>query len=592
MSNYSIVNKFFTLPHDQKSSYIIEYFGDDLFDSFIAQKGLEKIFRCSINENEKEKLVSQIACAFRKHEKEIFALYDFVRIFFPISDDLRFQIEKLIKNIFDDSLTLFYYYLGQYVFDNPLMIGEAKQIVVDIANKTLTNDLSHIKNSFSLNLVPSTQKLDVLEQSYLLAIKLGALREKYDAISFGRETIESINLSPKPALSLKLKDQSFEYGLQFGSAYHNLIGRMRADSSQGMVYQFYECYICKYCVINCIDENLKKIAISLLKRQFSNRTLTDSFFYYTGDIPSFLLSIISYLYANLLLLMFCTTKTMKTITFETIKNEVLWGDVITNEDLNLLIKQLKESSFFHNWIQYNNDGFIIGRWQFDYDISISEVVNKIVFNSQGSSKLGEQSNRFGKAIYEKIVRGIANQYGWEVISHSIHKKENGRCKTDIDLLAYKSGVVLIGQVKVANCGRSSYEIWKAKQILSKAIKQTEMSMNIFKQDIQLLFSILKKEKIVSSKKDIKALVPIVITRSSYHMGMGGDTEISIISLDMYQQILAHLCDIDDSEEIVDCFKNLFLLYDLPINNTIIESHIDQNEYSIVYEELLIEDEIN
>lgn len=589
MSYYSVIAALFDKPYDQMQGFINDLFRDEMFESFVAQKGLEKIYRMPLNKTKKEALIVQISCAFNKHREETILIYDFIKTFFPIADELFAQIKGLIKCTFDDSLSLFYYYLGQLVFDNPLTIGTAKWILVSAATTVLKNDLPCISNSLSMTIATSARKTEMLQKCYLLAIKLGVLREKYDAICFGREKIEDIVCNQKPVLFLKLKNQDFEYGLQYGSAYHSYVSNAKREESPGIIQQFYKCYICKYCRIKCIDEDAKELAFSLLDRQFAARNMTDLFFYYTGDVPSYLFSIVSYLYAHMLILILCSQNTMELVTYGTVRKKMLWGERITDSEYDLLIKRLRASSTFQNWIQSNEEGFIIGRWQFDYDIFVSEIVNKIALDSKADSKFGKISDCFGKNTYESIVRGIAKQSGWNVVPHSIHKKENARSTTDVDLIAYKAGVVLIGQIKVANCGRTPYEIWKGKQVLDRAINQSRLSMDILKKDIQLLFSILKKYNIVSSKSEIKTLVPIIITRSSYYIGMGHDSGIPIISLDMFQQIMNYLSNISDAEIIVSCISKPFELFDLPVHNNITESHIEQEEFSIFYEEILDED---
>lgn len=590
MSYYSIIKDFFKKPYNKMPEYVKEFFENEMFESFLAQKGFEKIHRMPLDETKKDALVSSISCAFDKHTEEVSLIYSFIKTFFPIADEFFYKIKQILISEFENSQSLFYYYLGQYVSENPMMIGSAKRILISAAKDTLANDLLIQNYSLSVELPLSSQKNNSIENCYLLAIKLGALREKYDAICFDQEKIVAIACNPKPVLYLQLKDQNFEYGLQYGAAYHNYLGNIKRNDSPGIIQQFYKCYICKYCRLTIIDESIRDIALSLLDRQFAAQYLTDKFFYFTGEIPSYLFSILSYLYSNLLILILCSSKTMQLISYKKIKKEMLWGDSISDLDYNLLIKQLGESPSFQSWIQSNDEGFIIARWQFDLDINIPEIVNKIALNSRVNSKIGSLSDSFGKKIYEDIVRGIASQYGWKVVPHSIRQKKDAHFVTDVDLIAYKSGVVLIGQIKVANSGRTPYEIWKAKQILDRAIEQSNTTIERFIEDQQLLFSILKRENYISQKSDIKTLLPMIITRSSYYIGMGCDVGIPIICLDMFQQVMSYLNLITDTDVIIHYLREPFDLFDIHVYNTITESYIENEEYSIIYEEILDENE--
>lgn len=589
MSDASKVNGLFKSEYNQMHSYIDQHFDNSLFESFVVQKGFEKIYRLPIEETTKQDLFAHISLVFNKHTIEANNFVQYINSFFPISDSLYAQLKEIIVNSFEDSLAQFYYYLGQFVFENPLTIGTAKQIVIKAAKEVLSNDLASIGYMFSIDLTIDCTKSSAIERCYLLAVELGALREKYDAICFEEEEIESIITNPKPVLTLRLKDPGFEYGLQFGSAFHSWISKNRFDQHPGVVQQFYKCVICKYCALMCIDDTSKDISISLLERQFAVQFFSDVVFYHSDDIPAFLLSVITYLYTNLLLLVLCSSKTMQFFSYKTVRKEMLWGNRINDEDFNMLIHQFNKSSMFQNWIQSNNEGFIIGRWQFDYDLCIPEVVNRIAFNSQSNSKLGTLTDTFGKTTYEKIIRRVTNQYGWKTIPHSIKIKENGRILTDVDLIAFRSGVVIVGQIKVASCGRTPFEIWKAKQTISKALVQAQISAEALNKDQQLLFSILKKHHAITSKKEIKAIVPLIITRSSFYIGMGQTSGIATISLDMFHQIMGYLREINDPNVLAEYIKSPFSLYNFPVQSTVAKSVIEQEKYTILYEEVLGDD---
>ena len=581
----SVLKAFFEIPFEDKLQYIEKNFNDDVFESFMVQKGFEKVYRLSIESHKKDQLVAHIINSFDTHFEEATNVYHFIECFFPVADDIRKQIKKIIADNFENSLIQFYYYLGLYVSGHPLNISTAKHIIISIANDVLSNDLEIVNFTLSISFASNKNKKIAIEKCYDLAIKLGVLIEKYDAICFGREKIASVSNLGVPRVSLLLSDQEYEYGLLYGSAFNNIMSVHRANEEPGVIHHFYKCMICKYCGIYLIEDSIKDNLFELLSRQFAVRNLTDIFFYFTGDVQSYLFSLVAYIYVKILLLFFCTSTTMQLIPHSTIKKEILWGDRISEEEYNLLIKCLTEQSAFNNWVQYTTKGIIIGRWQLDLDISIPEMVNKTILNSHSHSELGKVSNVFGKSIYEKIVRDICEKCGWKVVPYSIRKKEDKKTITDIDLLAYNDGIVIVGQIKIANCGRTPYELWKAKQVIQKAIEQENLSIKALNKDGSLLFSILKKNNIVENKNEIKTVIPIIITSSSYYLGFGKHVGIPVVCLDMYQQILSYLNEINSPEKIKNYLDNPFDLYDVPINNTIEKSIIDQDEFYIEYEEI-------
>ena len=73
---------------------------------------------------------------------------------------------------------------------------------------------------------------------------------------------------------------------------------------------------------------------------------------------------------------------------------------------------------------------------------------------------------FGKNVFENVVKSITKGCGWEVLQSGLKVK-----KTDFDLVAYKDGKVILGQIKVAHCNRKPFQLWKAECIIRKAIEQ-------------------------------------------------------------------------------------------------------------------------
>ena len=180
--------------------------------------------------------------------------------------------------------------------------------------------------------------------------------------------------------------------------------------------------------------------------------------------------------------------------------------------------------------------------------------------------------------------------GWKVKPSSIKIKGENQTKTDIDLIAYNQGLVIIGQIKFANSGRTRYDIWKAKQTINKAVAQINLSMSKFSEDPNLLYSILKKDGFVASKEDIKKVIPVVITSSSYFIGEYGVTHIPVVSWDIFSQIIESTNYFDTVMNIDGYFSDVVSLYDFGFPKKIVISKIESEEFDIQYEEYDCEDE--
>lgn len=141
----------------------------------------------------------------------------------------------------------------------------------------------------------------------------------------------------------------------------------------------------------------------------------------------------------------------------------------------------------------------------------------------------------------------------------------------------------MGQIKVANCGRKRYDIWKTKQVINNAVEQIKICMEKF-EDENLMYSILKKEKIVSDRTEIRKIIPVVITSSSYFIGMSAKSCVPILSWDMFYQVICYIEETNEYEELSAYFNNLESLYDFPISKEFGISVIEQDEYRIEYEE--------
>lgn len=556
------------------------------YDILMARKVLEKIYRnSSLTYDQKYALIELIKNEMPTYSSKIENTYNFLEHFIPIGDNILSRISSQIVCNFPNSLAVFYYCLGLFVDENPDMIGEAKRVIMYVAKKALDDDIKAINYQLSISIENIYAKTKhILNSIYQEAILYGVIVEKYDAIAFGSEYIENINIDKIPRVIMKLTSSDFEYGLQCGIKHHNYITNMRYDEDAGVIESFYKCMICKYCNFFDDIEVEKEIAFKFLKRQFANRNQTDLFFFFTGDFQSYMLSILAYIYTQLLLLFFCSKDTMKMISKSDIKKNMLWGDVINSDIFNDCYSLIISDETFNKFFWAKNDDIIIGRWQLDLDLSIVELAKKISLNSKFSHNAGKNSNYFGKDVYEKLVKSLLENDGWKLIPSSVKIKNQKQTQTDIDFVAYNNGYVIVGQIKFANSGRTRYDIWKARQSITKAVSQMRFSLQKFSQDQNLLFSILKKYDFCKKKEDIKQVVPVVITSSSYFIGEYKQTKIPVVSWDMFSQIIKSLSYYNTLSDIEGYFSNLDNLYNFGLKNEITLSEIECEDFYIQYEE--------
>lgn len=584
----NIINALFKLNYPLWKQYIDDKFDDSFYGTFMAQKGLEKIYRNeAINLAEKQEIINVIKRKFPVHADMIDRTYLFINRFFPIASKLNAEIVRYLSENFENSQLLFYYCLGMYVNDNPDTIGTAKNIIITAAKKCLLNDLEETNYSLAVNLPKSIYERNkrILDVMYQTAIKYGVIIEKYEAISFESEYIQSIETYSKcPEVHLALVDPKFELGLQIGVLYHNYILNNRMMADLGEVHSFYKCLICKYCSLSIVHNDDKELAFALLKRQYAQMNRTDLFYFYTSDFSSFIFSIISLIYAELIKLICCTEKLLFLLKKDKVHGTMMWGDYISDADFEACYKLVLQNKMVQERFSVVGEDILIGRWQFDHDFSVIEAVKAITFDASKSTTAGQNSNRFGKDVFEKVIRGSLSNQGWKVLPFSIKIKSNGKIATDLDLIAYNQGIVMIGQIKAANCGRSRYDIWKAKQTISKAVEQMDLSLSRINEDSNLIYSALKNQGLILRKEDIKRIIPVIITSSSLFLALAKANNVSIISFDMLYETMYHANEEESIHIVEKALIDPCSLYNLPINEESVISQILQDEYKIFYEE--------
>lgn len=156
-------------------------------------------------------------------------------------------------------------------------------------------------------------------------------------------------------------------------------------------------------------------------------------------------------------------------------------------------------------------------------------------------------------------------------------------KTDFDLVAFKNGFLVLGQMKVAHTNVEKYQLWKAEQTIKSAVKQIEECKKAMEKDKNLLFSNLKRERILNKREEIQSILYIVVTSSNYFCMFPKTQDISIIGLDMFMGVLAYC---DGNEQILkNALDNPYLLYGEYIEAQIVENRIETEDFVMFYEEV-------
>lgn len=580
-------------------SFIEEDVDEACYEMVLTQKILWKlVFSKLYSIEQKDYIIYKLSLKFPHNKSSFNNHVAFLKAFYPIVNNIYHDIEEKIAKNFDDSLFLFTYCFGIFVYENPDIIFLPKNFIYNIAYKTLKNDLNYGDVQTKINLANSVydRRKPVLEYIYQEAIKYGAIFEKYDDISYLRaDVLDVLYKNNKPVAKIGLRNPEFELGIQQGDAYNAYLYDAKLNFEPGFVQSYYndyyKCKICKYCTVMNQDSELKDFALQLLDRQYKQMNSTDLFYFLTGTMPSYILSILSFLYTELLLVILLSKDNYKILEKDFIKKNVLFNNHISEEDFNMCISLVcnygqKCNSGYHSKIPFFQlgDKVIIGKWMFDNDFSIIEEAKNISFNSIKYNKLGESANDFGKNVFEKIVRGKMIKSGWDVVDFSIKLKNKKNIKTDIDLLAFKNGIVVIGQLKVANCGRSPYQIWKSSETIKRGINQAKSCIDILQNDPNLLYSILKKVNIIKARGDIKEIIPIVVTSNNYFNKVDILSNISVISFDMLCELLYYTQDDETNEFIIKSLKDPIAQYNFNKSPNIVISKIDNEKYHLFYEE--------
>ena len=558
---------------------------ESFFEPLMGRKYLQWIYYSRyFSDSEKKTIVEHLKVKMPSHAQELELDYCFIETFFPISSKIYEEICETINGHFANSMFIFSYCLSKYIEINPGTIGTAKELLMKIAMKVLGKELEVFGQQIILSDSVYYQYSPLIEDMYQKAILYGALQEKYDAISFGREQIVSIScLNSPPLLTMRLVDTEFERGLQYGCQYDNYLASRKGEIINP-IYAHYKCKICSYCSLMGIPDDVKELAFNLLERQFLTMKSIDALFFYTGTLPSFVLSIISLIYTEIVKLVLFSDSSYIILSKNDIRKNMMWGNQILDSDFNdcyeLVIKHEQSKGYFLPLSESNC--LLIGKWMFDFDISVIENAKSVSLDAKISKRLGKSSNFFGKNVFEKFVRDRLKLYNWKVTQSSITLKRNKQIITDVDLLAYKDGIVVIGEVKVAHCERSAYQIWKASVTLRQAQEQAKITSDILKNDFTLLRAIFAKDNIKLQAQDIKHIIPVVITTSNYFTNL--EKTPAIIGFDMLMELMNHAQGDGSSKLIFQSLTNPTSLFSFSKLSKI-ASVIETDRFHIIYADL-------
>lgn len=582
--DYLKIKEIFNLDFDACKDYINQVFNDSLLDLFLAMKGPEKINkRSDLSDFQKRNIISLLVHKCSNYGKVILEVYNFVEIFKPIIIAIEEEIKSIIKENFNNSQYIFNFCLGAFINENPETINLARQILITLSKDCLQNDFDLNNNlpRFVLPEIIYNKKEYIIRLLYDKAVKYGCILEKYDAISFQREKIFKYHYDGKPIIDFKFVNCNFEFGLFCAETYlNNQISLKKDIPNNNPIFLFYKCKICRYCTLNNINSEIKDYFIDILQRQFDARNAVDYFYFFTSTIATIILSVISLIYVKLLLLSVSNEKFVF-INRKEIRRQIFGEETITEKDFNLCYDLITKNKIFQSYFPATKNGVLICDWAFDFDLNIIELTKEISFNAK-KSEVGNEVDKFGKN-FEMIVRGRLNELNWKTVDGGIKIKSKGKILTDIDLLSFQNGIVLVGQIKTAHCGRSAYQIWKAQQTIDRAIKQVQISLNKIKEDPNLIFSNLKREKIVCCKAEIKRIIPIIITSSDLFLGYNKNN-IAVFGFEMLYNILSMLQYDMQGDNLIEAITDPFKYFNLSKTDNKVISEIDKPEFRFFYEE--------
>jgi hypothetical protein len=120
---------------------------------------------------------------------------------------------------------------------------------------------------------------------------------------------------------------------------------------------------------------------------------------------------------------------------------------------------------------------------------------------------GNVGRRFGN-LWEAYAANMLENFGWKILGKGTKLRKNGQVVTDVDLLAFRDGLLLILQIKaLAGQGTNPYDHWKNRKIIEEGARQAAAAAACLKTEMHLLWSICPKRAV----PDVRLVQSAVLT---------------------------------------------------------------------------------
>lgn len=560
---------------DIESEWLKEIIQDINYENILSQKILLKIVISSVLDNKVELYSVFINKYTKNHVREYILFVDEMS---KIEKDYKLRIQRLLISNFN-GLFDFLNYFNQYIRNYPEVIRLAKRIVFSIAEDCLPKDFEW-NNKNSIIEVPTINpnKLKVIDDAYKLGVQYGCIEERLDSLNYGREEVIKYKKYIKPAFYVEVNDWKWSQRVAYATNYYKSVSDeklLKEEYKTDPLYNFYKCLICKKSFFSELGVKEKLIITRLMEYQFSAESLLDYLLRHTlptGNIVTYLFSAFLYLYIRVLEMMINGYRMYEIISWDDLRSGMFWGRQMSDDEF----KELQDIGF----VDIDKDlggafcakletGIIIAPWMYDFNLSIFQLVTMRFFSNSARKKFGKEVDYFGKSIIESFVKGSAERAGWQVLKSSLKIK-----KTDFDIVMYKDGIVIIGQIKANHCDASLYSLWKANEVINYANEQIKRCKLAVLSDKNLLFSNLKREGIIKRREDIKDVLYIIVSGSGY---IAGDTLVPVISMDDWLNFVRMDSNKENFDDFLQCPPAMYKLKHRPEYQ---ESVIDTPEFEI------------
>jgi len=196
-----------------------------------------------------------------------------------------------------------------------------------------------------------------------------------------------------------------------------------------------------------------------------------------------------------------------------------------------------------------------------------------------------RQNNYGKNTFETLVRFRFADRGWVVPDKGIQIKKGKCALTDIDLVAYKNNILILAQIKVAHCGYTPYQKWKAEKTVKIGILQCNKVMEYVENNTNEFKALMKNSGILPSDFDDFCIVPLVITGSNLFSGMPNKDSVSVVGIEILDILLSFYENSEDEELILSLKNPLQGLTDVVGYPEIKYSKIEIEGFNLLFEEI-------